>query len=82
MLRTWKPPLHVLLHYGMGVVSGCGLSIVAYRSPRPGKPVGTRVDVAVPRERTREHGVVGKRLTEEIVHSLYLHTSLEEVALN
>lgn len=82
MLRTWKPPLHVLLHYGMGVVSGCGLSIVAYRSPRPGEPVGARVDVAVSRERTREHGVVGKRLTEEIVHSFYLHTSLEEVALN
>ena len=82
MLRIWKPPLHVLLHYGMGVVSGCGLNIVTYRSPRPGEPVGTRVEVAVPRERTREHGVVGKRLTEEIIHSLYLHTSLKEVALN
>ena len=60
MLRIWKPPLHVLLHYGMGVVSGHGLNIVTYHSPRLGEPVGTRVDVAVPRERTREHGVVGK----------------------
>ena len=82
MLRIWKPPLHVLLHYGVSVVSGRGLNIVTYCSPRPGEPVGTRVEVAVPRERTREHGVVGKRLTEEIIHSLYLHTSLKEVALN